>query len=150
AAMVASAARLVQVRVEDGTGRHEDVHHTGLDQVADHAAQSGRDERAGETEIDGWPLPIGEHALEHLGDAAQGARLDAGVGILCHQIDDAGAARHLDRSAGPGEDGAFPLPLLGREGGKPAEAATGKKRLHAGSDVACGRPDAKAQWLWWW
>src|SRR5262249_5116644 len=148
AAIVPPTTRLVEVLVEDRTGGDDDVHGAGVDQVADHPAQPRCDERAGEPEIDGRPAAVGEHALEHPRDAAERARLDAGVGVLRDQVDHAGAAPDPYGAAGSCEDGPLPLPLLGREGGKAVEAAAAEKRLHAGCDVARSRRNPKTQWSW--
>ena len=72
------ADRLVDVLVEDGAGGDDDVDETPVDGVADHLPESRGDQRTGEPQEDGGPLPVGEGVLPDLERPAEVARLDGG------------------------------------------------------------------------
>jgi hypothetical protein len=83
------SARLVDVLVDYRAGRDHDVHVPAGNEVADDAAQSGRDERARESEEHGRPLAVLVDAREHLGAEPDVARLD---GHAAHGRDEVGRA----------------------------------------------------------
>ena len=101
---VPTADRLVQVLVHHRARRDHDVDDAPIDQVPEHLAESGRDERTGESEEDGGPFPVGERVLPDLQCATEISGLDRRRLELGEEVADPLSPSDVDRNDRPFQD----------------------------------------------